>query len=229
MAKKRCQKCRRYLFLSSFSKNARSKDGRQAKCKKCVSAYMKARTIAKGDELRKRSREHYRRHRKERLAAVRRYRLENPEKVAAQQRARYLRYRERYLAESAEYRSRPEVKSRIKKRAHRYYRQHRDELIEYQKQYRETARGKRVFAAAHAREKQHHAGKIAARYHVANALRDGRLQKPERCQRCGKRRRLTAHHHKGYARKHRLDVRWLCNGCHKIEDGPVRRIPRKEK
>jgi len=49
---------------------------------------------------------------------------------------------------------------------------------------------------------------------VNNAVRDGRLFKPEACEECGERpgrRRLHAHH-EDYERP--LDVRWLCTACH---------------
>ena len=52
---------------------------------------------------------------------------------------------------------------------------------------------------------------------VAKAVRDGRLDKPERCERCGRKpppRRLHAHHH-DYSKP--LDVEWVCTRCHGIE------------
>jgi len=56
------------------------------------------------------------------------------------------------------------------------------------------------------REKQH------ARATVARALKRGRLEKPVRCERCGKEtHELDAHH--GDHRQ-RLDVNWLCRVCH---------------
>lgn len=41
--------------------------------------------------------------------------------------------------------------------------------------------------------------------------------KPECCEQCGRRRRLEAHHWRGYAKEHWLDVQWLCRSCHKLE------------
>jgi hypothetical protein len=43
----------------------------------------------------------------------------------------------------------------------------------------------------------------------------GLLTKPTDCQNCGARRRLHAHHGRGYDRKHWLDVDWLCSPCHR--------------
>lgn len=56
---------------------------------------------------------------------------------------------------------------------------------------------------------------IKARTAVNNAVRDGRLIRPEVCSSCDKKRRIQAHHHKGYEDKHALDVEWLCQKCHR--------------
>ena len=54
--------------------------------------------------------------------------------------------------------------------------------------------------------------KRAARNAVSNALRDGRLEKPERCERCGSTDHQIEGHHADYDRL--LDVEWLCTPCH---------------
>lgn len=59
-----------------------------------------------------------------------------------------------------------------------------------------------------------HPIKTRVRYAVAAAVRYGRMIKPETCQRCGAKDKIQAHHHRGYAWKHRLDVQWLCTQCH---------------
>jgi hypothetical protein len=48
-----------------------------------------------------------------------------------------------------------------------------------------------------------------SKFHVA--LRSGRILKPELCEGCGERKRLTGHH-EDYSKP--LDVRWLCYACH---------------
>lgn len=51
-----------------------------------------------------------------------------------------------------------------------------------------------------------------ARAAVGNAVRDGRLFKPDRCEHCGKADRLHGHHH-DYSKP--LAVVWLCVACHR--------------
>ena len=54
-----------------------------------------------------------------------------------------------------------------------------------------------------------------ARRMVRQALRDGRLRKPERCEACGKVKYLTAHH-ENYLKP--LKVSWVCLPCHAVID-----------
>lgn len=49
------------------------------------------------------------------------------------------------------------------------------------------------------------------RYLVKSALRDGRLVRPQHCDKCKKIKRVIAHHD-DYAKP--LDIRWLCRSCH---------------
>lgn len=53
--------------------------------------------------------------------------------------------------------------------------------------------------------------KRKAEWTVRNAVRDGRMVKPKRCQGCGKRKKLEAHH-PDYSKP--LEVQWLCTPCH---------------
>lgn len=61
--------------------------------------------------------------------------------------------------------------------------------------------------------------KHKARAKVRSEVRAGRM-KPQPCAKCGA-ARAQAHHHKGYAIEHWLDVEWLCIDCHSKEHANV--------
>lgn len=54
--------------------------------------------------------------------------------------------------------------------------------------------------------------KYKAQTAVNNAIRDGKIVKPNVCSRCGKKRRIHGHHY-DYTKP--LAVYWLCPKCHK--------------
>lgn len=56
--------------------------------------------------------------------------------------------------------------------------------------------------------------KDAAHYRINEEVRQGRLIKPDACERCGANARLAGHH-ADYSRP--LDVEWLCPRCHAAE------------
>jgi len=59
--------------------------------------------------------------------------------------------------------------------------------------------------------------RMGARRAVQRAVERGELLKPDLCEGCGDPtppEALHGHHHKGYARSHWLDVRWVCVRCH---------------
>lgn len=56
--------------------------------------------------------------------------------------------------------------------------------------------------------------KRKAHYAVGNALRDGKLFKPDICEHCGTSERKIQGHHWSYEPEHWLDVIWLCTACH---------------
>jgi len=68
--------------------------------------------------------------------------------------------------------------------------------------------------------------KEQARSALSRALYSGQIDRPKKCERCGRRpgqgkdgrSLIKADHHHGYDKAHHLDVWWICSGCdHEIE------------
>ena len=77
--------------------------------------------------------------------------------------------------------------------------------------YAKTERGKQVIACLHKRWRDENQLKRKAQNMVNNALRDGKITKPDICG-CGRAGRIEGHHD-DYAKP--LEVRWLCVPCHR--------------
>jgi hypothetical protein len=77
---------------------------------------------------------------------------------------------------------------------------------------------RRARAAAKKRYRRQHPERVRAGWRVKEALRTGRLARPDRCEDCG--RACIPHgHHDDYEKP--LQVRWLCNACHARAHHPV--------
>lgn len=61
--------------------------------------------------------------------------------------------------------------------------------------------------------KRRYPQKRAATVAVNNAIRDGKLYKPDKCQACGDGGKIQGHH-ESYDQSKWLDVVWLCVECH---------------
>jgi|WetSurMetagenome_2_1015567.scaffolds.fasta_scaffold110014_3 hypothetical protein len=58
-------------------------------------------------------------------------------------------------------------------------------------------------------------GEDRFRTEYAAALKNGKLVKPKRCERCGKQRgKKIVGHHESYGPGEALNVTWLCTNCH---------------
>lgn len=83
------------------------------------------------------------------------------------------------------------------------------------KRYQATEAGKEAVQRAHAKYKANNPEKTAARYTLNNAVRDGKIMKPDACSSCNATGvRIEGHHH-DYSKP--LDVEWLCNACHRAQ------------
>jgi len=101
----------------------------------------------------------------------------------------------------------------VKAKRRIYYDENRETVIARVKQYAKTHRG---VARRHGR-KQRTKQSLEEKHAWAKLNRElqaGRIVRPDRCQLCGKRRKLHAHHTKGYEPEHALDVLWVCVRCH---------------
>lgn len=67
--------------------------------------------------------------------------------------------------------------------------------------------------------------KYKAHCSVNNALRDGRIVRPDTCSCCQSTSKLQAHHW-SYEEEHWLNVVWLCTRCHADEHNRLRELGR---
>ena len=88
--------------------------------------------------------------------------------------------------------------------------ENRKTRIDYYRAY-DRERGNRQTSEYRRRYNQDNPIKYGARTIVGNAVRDGRLTKPDQCSKCKDKTRLHGHHD-DYAKP--LEVRWLCAACH---------------
>jgi hypothetical protein len=83
------------------------------------------------------------------------------------------------------------------------------------KKYRSTKEGMEKISKAVYKSTKKHQNKQDARKVLNNNLKLGNIKKPKYCEACNKKKLLQAHHH-DYTKP--LDVLWLCNQCHSIND-----------
>ena len=86
----------------------------------------------------------------------------------------------------------------------------RERLNRYQK----TEHGRAVANRAKKKWSDENPVKRAAHVILNNAVRDGKVIKPEECGNCGATGLIDGHHH-DYSKP--LDVTWLCKPCHAAE------------
>jgi hypothetical protein len=86
---------------------------------------------------------------------------------------------------------------------------------ERHKRYQSTEAGKASLRAARAK---YPSWKKAATTILNNAVRDGKIEKPQFCSACGKEHHRIHGHHEDYTKP--LDVIWLCPKCHRDRHYP---------
>jgi ribosomal protein S27AE len=90
-------------------------------------------------------------------------------------------------------------------------RENRAKRVDYYRAY-DRERGNRLTQEQRKYYRAAFPKKTLARTAVGNAVRDGKLKKPDTCQECGAGGVIHGHHD-DYDKP--LDVRWLCAACHR--------------
>jgi hypothetical protein len=154
----------------------------------------------------------------------------DPEQRRQRQREWKQRNRERLRAENAAYRERHKEALLAKSRARYAARKDDPEWMEQRRQmtlaWRSTPQGRAVIAEY--RERVKPLERARAREHMLNyrqgyrarnklryEIRKGRIVRPTECEQCGGTGRIEGAHH-DYSKP--LDVRWLCQSCHRAWD-----------
>lgn len=113
---------------------------------------------------------------------------------------------------AAQYRHTPNGAAARKRAQDRYYGSDK---------WREAHR--RGMAAYRARSKERRSAHNA----LQDAVRYGKIVRPDVCESCGSLGLTVGHHHNGYGTAHQLDVRWLCGPCHRATHpvGKPKKVP----
>jgi len=92
-------------------------------------------------------------------------------------------------------------------------RANRPERVALRTAYAKSEKGREAGNRTKRRHSKRNRTKKEATTIVGNAVRDGRLFKPDKCEVCGKNHHRLHGHHDDYSKP--LEVRWLCPTCHK--------------
>ena len=87
----------------------------------------------------------------------------------------------------------------------------KEKLLEIDRRRNQKPARKRARVEHSRRARSRAPDKYKARTALNNALRDGRINKPECCTVCSSTERVEAHHD-DYSKP--LDVKWFCRSCH---------------
>jgi hypothetical protein len=107
------------------------------------------------------------------------------------------------------------------------YSEKRNQILEYEKKrallphrvearkiYASTERGKEVNKKSHRRSAEKYPERVLARTKLNNAIRSGKIQRPNKCSVCMTVGKIQAHHD-NYNEP--FVVKWLCTSCHRKE------------
>jgi hypothetical protein len=91
------------------------------------------------------------------------------------------------------------------------YHEKRDYYAEYERERFKMPHRKKALVGYQRKRRKANPEKYAAHIAVSNAVRDGKIEKPNKCENCKKMCRIEGHHD-DYGKP--LDVKWLCRRCH---------------
>jgi hypothetical protein len=83
--------------------------------------------------------------------------------------------------------------------------------VDGRERYQSSEEGKAALLRSRHRWRAKNSEKRQAEIVLCNAVRDGRLEKPDACESCNQGGRIHGHHY-DYSKP--LDVHWLCPSCH---------------
>lgn len=180
---KKCTKCGKILPLNCFPKHKLCKYGVTSTCMECTKIAAKAYREANKDKIAETGKKWREEHKDEKREMDRRYYEEHKE----QHKRRCKKYKEAN-------------KDKIAEMYKNWNKRNEERLKEYRSRYYEYY-------------KERNKAELKARSKLSNAIRDGKILRPNKCDRCGKKCTPDGHHW-NYA--YPLNVIWLCRSCHKI-------------
>ena len=139
----------------------------------------------------------------------RNYYLENKEEIKQQRKKHYLENKERLKEKARKYAvENPEKISQYQKK---HYLENKETRNQYQREY--YLKNKDEIDKKHNEYNQNNPEKIKCHVAVREALRTGRIVKPNKCSNpnCNNTNKIESHH-PDYSKE--LEVMWLCRSCH---------------
>ena len=168
-------------------------------CKQCHKVTSRAWKHAHKEKLRLQAQQYYQSNKEKILSQQTAYYLTNKEKILEKGRELYLTDRERKLEKNrAWYHGNRENRNSQTKE---WSRNNSDKVRKQKRAWIEKNKKKYLLVQA-------------AYQAVQKALKSGVLIRSDKCQDCETFESTQAHHYKGYASEHYLDVQWLCPTCH---------------
>ncbi len=93
--------------------------------------------------------------------------------------------------------------------------ENREWVKSYSKEYRESNKDR--ISALMKKFHSIHPNAHNAEEKIRRRILWGEIKVPPKCQDCGKKSKLHAHHYLGYDKEHELDVMFLCQSCHQLK------------